>query len=153
MIPAVMLDTGPLGLLTQRQGVPEADKCKGWLASLTSAGVRILVPEIADYELRRELLRSRKSTGLMRLDAFIHALGSDYLPITTAAMRQAAEYWAYARQQGVPTAPDLALDADVILAAQAWEAGVTMGDIVVATTNVRHLKRFVVAQMWQEIQL
>ena len=86
------------------------------------------------------------------LDGFINAFGSDYLPITTAAMRQAAEFWAQARQRGEPTAPDLALDAYVILAAQALVAGASAGNVVVATTNVAHLTRFVAAETWDQIR-
>ena len=64
-------------------------------------------------------------------------------------MRQAAAFWAQARQAGQPTAPDLALDADVILAGQA--ATIAEGDIAIATTNVGHLSRFVAAALWHTI--
>jgi toxin FitB len=50
-----------------------------------------------------------------------------------------------------PTAPDPALDADVILAAQATEVEQTGRSVAVATTNPRHLSRFVDARFWQEI--
>jgi predicted nucleic acid-binding protein len=105
------------------------------------------VPEIADYEVRRELLRAEKFQGLARLDALATRL--EYLPLTTAAMRQAALFWAKARQQGQPTASDEALDGDVILAAQA----ITLGepDVVIATTNVGHLSRFAPAAVWQSV--
>jgi predicted nucleic acid-binding protein len=105
------------------------------------------VPEIADYEMRRELLRANKVSGLTRLDALARLL--EYLPLTTAAMRQAAVFWAQARQQGQPTADDKALDGDVILAAQAITLGVR--DVVIATTNVGHLSRFAPAALWPEI--
>lgn len=72
------------------------------------------------------------------------------MPITTTAMRQAAVFWAQARQQARPTAPDLALDADVILAGQAVTLRET--NIVVATTNVGHLSRFVPADLWRNIR-
>ena len=39
----------------------------------------------------------------------------EYLPLTTDVMLQAAAFWAQARQTGTPTAPDPALDGDVIL--------------------------------------
>jgi predicted nucleic acid-binding protein len=65
-------------------------------------GLRVIVPEIADYEVRRELLRAKKERGLARLDALASRL--EYLPLTTAAVRQAAVFWAQARQQGQPTA-------------------------------------------------
>ncbi len=66
-------------------------------------------------------------------------------------MLPAAELWADARRQGQPTAPDPALDGDVILAAQARLLGRIESDVVVATTNAEHLYRFVDAVYWREI--
>lgn len=108
------------------------------------------IPEIVDYELRRELLRGRKTRALFTLDSL--ALRMVFLPVSTPVMRQAAEFWAIARQRGFPTADDRALDVDVILAAQArfieetWQQ-----EVVVATANARHFSRFVTAREWQEI--
>lgn len=144
----VLLDTGPLGLVTNPRRSPMSLQCARWLQELSSNSVRIVVPEIADYEIRRELLRANKTNGLSRLDALIDL--AEYLPITTAAMRQAAQFWAQARQQGQPTAVDAALDGDVILAAQAIT--LDLSDVVIATTNVGHLSRFAPAQLWQEIR-
>ena len=76
----------------------------------------VFVPEIADYEVRRELLRIGATTGLRRLDQVKATL--DYAPITTAVMLRAAELWAAARRAGRPMAPPEALDGDCILAAQ-----------------------------------
>lgn len=106
-----------------------------------------MVPEIADYEVRRELIRAHRTAGVARLDALIARIG--YLAITTSAMRQAATFWAEARQRGQPTAADAALDGDVILAAQA--ATLDRRDVIVATTNTRHLSRFVDAALWSDI--
>jgi hypothetical protein len=64
-------------------------------------------------------------------------------------MRQAAVFWAEARQRGQPTAGDKTIDSDMILAAQGVMLGVS--DIVIATTNVGHLTRFVPADLWQNI--
>jgi len=114
----------------------------------------VLVPEISDYEVRRELLRAGKSRGLSRLDHLAEDLG--YLHITTEAMRLAARFWADARRQGQPTASDEALDGDVILAAQAValaeEEEEGLDDVVVATTNVGHLSRLAAAERWEEIE-
>lgn len=143
----VLLDAGPLGLVTNPKRSPQSVACAQWLQSLITAQVRIILPEIADYEVRRELLRASRAAGLARLDALADRL--EYLPISTAAMRQAALFWAQARQQGQPTAPDHALDSDVILAAQATALGAS--EVVVATTNVGHLSRFVTAELWQNI--
>jgi predicted nucleic acid-binding protein len=122
--------------------------CAKWLQSLLAARVRVIVPEIADYEVRREPLRAKKTKGIGKLDALIGVL--EYLPITTPAMRRAALFWAQARQQGKPTAADKALDADMILVAQA----VTLGEpgVVIATTNVGHLSLFAPAELWHNIK-
>ncbi len=145
-----MLDSGPLGTVTHRGGAKEVDACKGWLQGLLAKGARVVVPEIADYELRRELLRARKEKGLERLDALEAAL--EYLPLSTSAMRRAAALWAEIRQQGLPTADPHALDADVILSAQALTMGIAGEEVVVATTNVGHLSRMVTAAQWRDIQ-
>ena len=143
----IVLDSGPLGLATSPSGSKEAADCGEWLRNAATDGATVMVPEIADYEIRRELLRARKAAGIARLDELIKQV--EYLAITTSAMRQAATFWAEARQQGRPTAPDRALDADVILAAQAATLG--RDEVVVATTNVRHLSRFVPAELWPDI--
>ncbi|MDB9514568.1 nuclease [Kamptonema animale CS-326] len=145
----VLLDSGPLGLVTNPSGSSQAFECKQWLQSLISTNYRVLVPEIADYEVRRELLRANKIRGLQRLDNLIDQIG--YTPITREVMLKAAEFWADARKQGQPTANNQALDADVILAAQAFTISNKGENTVIATTNVRHLTRFVPAKLWNEI--
>jgi predicted nucleic acid-binding protein len=146
----VLLDSGPLGMVTNPRATHENLRCKQWLSELLSQGVRVLVPEITDYEVRRELLRARRSRGAAHLDQLKTALG--YVPISTEAMLLAADFWAQARRAGEPTAPDLALDADVILAAQALVLERLEQDtVVIATTNVRHLSRFASAILWHDI--
>ena len=122
----------PLGLLASPR--PSTARTAGlqWLAALQTVGRRVVVPEIADYEVRRELLRLNATRSLRSLDALVQRLA--YLPLTTAAMRLAAEFWAQARRGGYPAAPDPALDGDVILAAQAATLGTP---VVIATTNVK----------------
>jgi predicted nucleic acid-binding protein len=146
----VVLDSGPLGLISNPKGKADALRCGAWLRTLLANGIRVALPEIADYEVRRELLRASKATGVRRLDDFKTSL--DFVPISTAAMLRAAEFWALARRQGQPTAPDHALDGDVILAAQArlLEEGANEA-VVVATLNVGHLARFVDARHWTDI--
>jgi predicted nucleic acid-binding protein len=109
----------------------------------------IAIPEIADYEVRRELIQANRIAGIARLDELKQEFR--YLPITTDIMLRAAEYWAKVRRQGIPTAPDLALDADVILAATSAEQAARGDDVVIATTNPRHLSRLAPAQLWHEI--
>jgi predicted nucleic acid-binding protein len=143
----IVLDTGPLGLLTAPPARKDAAACRRWVFSLLSAGARVVLPEIADYELRRELLRARKIKSIGRLDALPPTL--EYVALNTATMRQAAALWAHVRQRGRPTAGNESIDADAILAAQAISLGVA--DVTVATTNVGHLSRFVPAEVWENI--
>ena len=146
----VLLDAGPLGMITNPKSSPENEACKNWLASLAYSGVGVVIPEIADYEVRRELLRAGKDRGLGRLDALKGMLG--YAPITTPVMLKAAEFWATARKTGRQSADDASLDADMILAAQAAAFVRDADEAVIATTNVRHLALFAPARIWHDVR-
>ena len=149
MAKIILLDAGPLGMVTHPRANKENRFIVQWLKTRLATGAKVFVPEIADYEVRRELLRANKTVGIERLDALKEAIG--YLPINTRAMLLAAELWAQARNAGYPTASDKALDADVILAAQARTLHNADDDPIIATTNVGHLERFANAQQWQNI--
>ena len=145
----VLLDTGPLGLVTHPRREMREEPFR-WLVGLRAAGVRVAVPEIADYELRRELLRAGGTRRAERLDTLEEELV--YLPLRTGVMRRASRLWADARREGKPTAAPEALDGDAILAAQAQILEEELGEgVVVATTNPGHLTRFVAAHDWREI--
>ena len=149
MSQVIILDAGPLGLITNPKLSPQSVACAQWLQTHLTSGSRVIIPEIADYEVRRELLRANKTKGIARLDDLAKLI--EYLPITTVAMRQAAKLWAQARQQGQPTAGDKTIDGDMILVAQAMT--IKVPNIVIATTNVGHLSRFIAAELWQNITL
>ncbi|HEX8203988.1 MAG TPA: PIN domain-containing protein [Isosphaeraceae bacterium] len=151
MVRFVLLDAAPLGLASRRRGLPPVDRCRAWLHALNATGATIIVPEIADYEVRRELQRMGSQASLMRLDDL--ATEFRYAEITTTIMRQAAELWADVRRRGLPTAGNRALDADAILAAQATLIGGPGDTVTVATSNVAHLARFpgVDARDWSTI--
>jgi predicted nucleic acid-binding protein len=144
---AVVLDASPIGLLCHPRKLPEAVACRQWVDDLLRAKRRVIVPEIGDYETRRELIRLNSIKSLGILDQL--PLKLEYLPLTTAHMRHAAEMWAQARRAGKPTAAKDALDADVILAAQALGLNVP---VIVATENVGHLAPFVAADSWRNIR-
>lgn len=147
MSKVVLLDTGPLGLITNPKLSPESTACNRWLQMLITSNVRVIIPEIVDYELRRELLRAEKMKGIQKLDELIELL--EYSPITTTVMRQAALLWAQARKKGQPTAGDKTIDGDIILIAQA--VIINASNSVIATTNVGHLSRFFAADLWNNI--
>ncbi len=93
----ILLDTNTLGLVTNPRATPANVACQQWLIAILLGGDSVRAPEIADYELRRELLRLNKYKSVARLDQW-KAQG-DYLPLSTDAMLLAAEFWAMARSQ------------------------------------------------------
>ena len=145
----ILLDAGPLSVLTNPKGAQESRRCKAWLNGLIAIGVQVIVPERSDYEVRRELFRAGRRGGLDRLDKL--ARRPRFLPVTTAVWQRAAMLWANARREGYPTASDAALDCDVILSAQAQLAAEDGYNVIVAATNVGHLGRFVDARLWESI--
>ena len=136
-----MLDAGPLSQLAHPRRHADIDH---WMNSLLSAGVEIIIPEIADYEVRRNLLLSGLHGAVIELNDLRNTL--TFRPINSSVMLRAAELWADAWRSGRPTADPKELDADVIIAAQALEA-----NAVVATSNVAHLSRYVTAKDWRLI--
>jgi hypothetical protein len=58
----ILLDSGPLGMVTNPKATGTPLDCQLWLKSLLRRGERVAIPEISDYEVRRELLRA----GLLR---------------------------------------------------------------------------------------
>lgn len=148
----IILDAAPLGLILHRRQHPSVRRCRQWLTGHLAAGVRIVVAEVIDYEVRRELLRLSSTRSLEELDRFNAAEPDRYLSLSTEAMRLAARLWAEARRDGRPTADPHALDADVILAAQTLVQDYPPDSFVVATSNVGHLSRFVPTDHWENIQ-
>ncbi len=133
----IVLDAGPIGLLCQKRTAGDVGRCWDWREVLDYSGAIVCLPEIAVYEVRRELLRQRRNHSLGRMRELIG--DSLYLSINRQVMEHAAQLWALIRQAVIPTASPESLDADCILAAQALNA-VGLGDVVtVATTNVVHL--------------
>ena len=131
----------PLGLLAHPR--PRGEDLAR-LYALRAAKVTVLLPEIADYEIRRSFLLHNLHESLRQLDRLNEEL--IYVPLTTSTMRRAASMWADARRAGRPTAADQALDCDVILAAQALEMSAQ-----VITENAAHLSRYGPALSWTDL--
>ncbi|MEB3309901.1 MAG: hypothetical protein VKJ02_06675 [Snowella sp.] len=151
----ILLDSTPVGLITNPRNSrknEQSQQCQMWFDWHISEDNKFVLPEIIDYEIRRELLRSDKQAGLKKLDRLKSLI--IYLPITTKAMLKAAELWAEVRKRGKPTADNKALDSDVILAAQAiilqetilLENNLYQDNVVIATRNTKHLSLFTKAE-------
>ena len=113
----ILLDTGPLGTLINPNPTRKTREIQLWMRTQLAKGIKMKVPEIADYEERRNLILENSTNAINNLDALKTSIG--YIPLTTDMMLKAAELWADVRRLGLPTAPKEALDGDVILAAQA----------------------------------
>jgi predicted nucleic acid-binding protein len=140
-----LLDTGPLGLLAHDRPVHRVP-IQTWLVQEVTAGANVYISEVADYEVRRELSRLIRAgqlpaSRLNRLDQLASVF--TYLPVSTATWRRAADFWGDARLHGLPTGSPAALDADVLVAAQAAEVQAT-----VVTNNPGHLSRWVPVRAW-----
>jgi hypothetical protein len=143
----VALDTGVLGMFC---APTENRDLEHWVVGLLTRGRRVIVPDICDYELRREMIRRNAVNSIAKLDSLADRF--EYAIIRPEALRLAAGYWAQLRNENQPTAPDAALDGDCVLAGQAALYGAENGQLVViATTNVAHLGRMIDARDWSDI--
>jgi predicted nucleic acid-binding protein len=149
----IVLDTFPTSSVAKRPGKKPSlsDQCHQWVDDCEVAGHTILVPAICYYEALRELEQRQATNQIERLKDFC-LLAARFIPLATVHLERAAQLWGQARRGGQPTASDSALDADVILAAQVLSLGLPMDDFIVATTNVRHLARFVHCDEWANIK-
>jgi hypothetical protein len=147
----IVLDTGPLGLACRKPGDDRLGPFLLWLFQALAQGSNVVIPAIADYEVRRELLRSNKRSSVERLNILRSSPYYSYVPLSTAAIDRAAHLWANARAFGHQTAEDPGLDGDVILAAQALEYSGGRDVLTVATDNTRHLGRYLDARPWEAI--
>ncbi|MBO1346715.1 MAG: hypothetical protein EBE86_004650 [Hormoscilla sp. GUM202] len=115
----VLLDTGILGLVASPHNTGEAKECKQWFEGLLA---RRVTSDICDYEVRRGLLLASITkpnvAGIDKLDTLQQVI--DFLPLTKRVMKEAAQLWAVARSQGMHTADNKNIDADIIISAQ-WK--------------------------------
>ena len=82
----ILLDASPLAAISHPQASLEI---VSWFFSHLRQGNQIIVSELADYEVRRELIRAGKTQGIRRLDAFQRTLSM--CPVSSSVLRRAAE--------------------------------------------------------------
>ena len=151
----VFIDSGLLGKLCNPNSSAEVDAIRDWLYSLLAKGIFVVSNHICDYEVRRSLvlesLRKPNINSIQDLNNLQDLI--TFLPLSSEVMKEAANIWAEARIQGMPTADDLSLDVDVIICAQYKLLAEEYPGryIVIATTNVGHLSRFSEAKEWLDI--
>jgi predicted nucleic acid-binding protein len=151
----VFIDSSILGKICNPNQSQETIDIEKWLFTLLSRGMRVVSSDICDYEIRRSLLleqrRKPQIQSVEKLDEIKTSI--EFLPVTNEVLLIAAQLWAEARMLGQPTAEDRSLDADLIICATSRLLTVIEPGRynVIATTNVKHLSRFAIAEKWQDI--
>ena len=147
----ILLDAGVIGLLVSSPHLPNVAEGIAWVTAFAGRA-DVTLPDVTAFEVRRELIRIGSATKLARLANLRSRLTR--VEVTEDAWIKASEFWALVRQSGKPTASPDALDADAILAGVAASVGLPGDDVVIATTNVRHLSLFpgVDAREWKTIR-
>jgi hypothetical protein len=119
----ILLDSSPLALASTPARSADAVAITNWMMSCLAVGNKIYIPEVIDYELRRELLRAGKINSVKKLDGLKAILR--FLPISNPTM---------------------------LLAAQALTLSVPANELIIATSNIGHLSRFTAADFWSNIK-
>jgi hypothetical protein len=160
----VLLDSNTLGVLAKPKRSfdkpsDESQVCQQWFYGLLSRGNRVLTSEISDYEIRRgllsDLINSKKSPlGLQILDALATDGLLEFSPVSKQVLILAANLWAEASSLGKQTSDSKNIDAGMIISAQ---YRILCEDypgqqVIVATTNLKHLSIFCEAANWQDIK-
>ena len=128
----------------------EIHQCTKWFERLLSKGARIIVSDICDYELRRELIRI-KSKSVQELDNLRDLI--EFKSVTFAVLEKAAELWAEARYLSQSNKIKENIDVDCILAAQ-WcllKEQYPGRKVIIATKNIKDFQRGTDCDVWQNI--
>jgi predicted nucleic acid-binding protein len=151
----ILLDSGVIGNICNPNASSLRHQLDNWLFGSMARGAYIVSSTICDFEVRRSLrlseIQGSSITGIPNLDSLNNTI--DFISVDLEITRLAADLWAVARRNGIPTAANEKLDADLIICAtcQSLEENNPGRTVIVATTNVKHLSRFVTAATWQEI--
>lgn len=150
----VGLDGGPLGLLTHPTPSPPAIECIAWLQSLLDGEVRVVLPAISDYEIRREYLLRQNQVSIRRLDALREIV--DWAEIEDEVLIEGSELWSQIRRKGKPTSHPKSLDVDCLIATQVRRYAETLGfteeEWLIATVDIGDMPNLAPAAHWTKIK-
>lgn len=155
----VVLDTNILGVLAtpndseslEREGESrEVYYCTEWLYRLLSKGAQVVIPNICDYEIRRELIRI-SSSSVEELNNLRESL--DCYEVTFDVLEEAAEIWAESRKISQPNTQKENIDVDCIVAAccRVLERENSGRVVILATKNIKDFQRTTNCALWQDI--
>jgi hypothetical protein len=100
--------------------------------------------------LKKEVAPGIKSLESLKADGFL-----EFLPVSTEALDLAAKLWARASTSGQTTRDEKDIDIDIIISAQyqLLKDEFPGQQVIVATTNLKHLSIFCEAAHWRDIKL
>lgn len=156
----VVLDSNILGMLStpdesaslEREGeLKEVRHCTEWLYKLLAKGARVIIPDICDYEVRRELIRIG-SSSVKELNSLRELL--DCYEVTFEVLAEAAELWAESRKISQPNKLEENIDVDCIIAAccHVLERDNPGQAVILATKNIKDFQRTTNCAHWQDIR-
>lgn len=138
------MDSGPLNEIIKPQ--PSTDVIR-WLRFIDKNRIAVRVPEIIDYELRREIVlqylvgKNDSSKSINRLNKYRKT--ERFIPINpSVTLTDACEIWAELRYIGQGTSDVKNIDVDVILAAQALSMKKDFDEVIIVTGNLSDICRF-----------
>ena len=100
--------------------------------------------------LKKEVAPGIKSLEFLKADGFL-----EFLPVSTEALDLAAKLWARASTSGQTTRDEKDIDIDIIISAQyqLLRNEFPGQQVIMATTNLKHLSIFCEAAHWRDIKL
>jgi predicted nucleic acid-binding protein len=139
-----LIDSGPLNEIVKPQ--PSVDVSR-WLKFIDEKRIAIRVPEIIDYELRREIVlqcligTNDSYKSLHKLNKYRQT--KRFISINpSVTLTDACEIWAKLREKGQGTSDNKNIDVDVILAAQAISMKNDFDEVIIVTGNLSDIQRF-----------
>jgi predicted nucleic acid-binding protein len=151
----VLLDSGILGLISNPFKYGESGACEEWLFGLLARSITVVSSQVCYYEVRRSLLLQARLSGKTKSLENLDDLRSiiEFVSVDLETWIIATQLWADARLRGLPMTDNRSLDADIIICAQYQILSqIYPGqNVVIATTNVKHLSQFATAGLWQNI--
>jgi toxin FitB len=106
----IILDSAPLAFFCNPKNRNDYKKFSNFVKSLNFS---IGVPEIIDYELRRNLELENFQKSISLLSRFQQR--RQFIWLESEDLIRAAELWAWCRKKGSPTTENKGIDIDVIL--------------------------------------
>jgi hypothetical protein len=146
-----------LGQLCNPNSTQKTIALNKWFYTQLIRGRTFYTSELCHYEVRRSLCliseKSGKSDGLLELERLRSEGSIEFATVTGEIVSLASTLWAKAQVEGKSIAPLHSLDIDLLVCATSLslQQKYPGREVVIVTTNVKHLSRFVNAVDWSEI--